>query len=394
MVGIPDAIGDDRIVVAIVPTDPPSAPDAEHPVARATARALPGLIDAGVLPDVVVALPALPRSGRGRKLDRAALVAQLAPLRGPGDTLRVAVTGASGFVGGAVATALADDRARGGRVRPSARTGGRIRGAREYRMWDLLAGEPLAEASASTRSCTAPRWPTTGRRATRPCGSTATAPARSSRAFPGARLVHLSTSSVYDALTPSVDLTRGRDRGGPLPERLLRVEGARRGRGRSGRRRHPATARRLRTGRHDAASAHPRRGASWAARAARGRRRAAQPHAHRQPRVRGRPRARPELIPGRLQHRRRRIRCCSRRCSRSSWSDEASSLDSSHCPTAPPSPSRRPLEAAALVNRTRPRLTRYAVSQLGLERTFDLTAARTHLGYQPTPTTLDGAENW
>ena len=42
----------------------------------------------------------------------------------------------------------------------------------------------------------------------------------------------------------------------------------------------------------------------------------------------------------------------------------------------------------------RPRLTRYAVSQLGLERTFDLTAARTALGYNPTPTTLAGAEVW
>lgn len=80
MVGIPDAIGDDRIVVAVVPADPPARPDPEHPVARATARALPGLIDAGVIPDAVYAVPALPRSGRGRKLDRAALVAQLAPL--------------------------------------------------------------------------------------------------------------------------------------------------------------------------------------------------------------------------------------------------------------------------------------------------------------------------
>jgi nucleoside-diphosphate-sugar epimerase len=39
-------------------------------------------------------------------------------------------------------------------------------------------------------------------------------------------------------------------------------------------------------------------------------------------------------------------------------------------------------------------LTRYAVSQLGLERTLDLTAAREQLGYRPFPTTLDGAEKW
>jgi nucleoside-diphosphate-sugar epimerase len=52
------------------------------------------------------------------------------------------------------------------------------------------------------------------------------------------------------------------------------------------------------------------------------------------------------------------------------------------------------LETVARVTGGRPRITRYAVSQLGLERTFDLTAARTHLHYRPTPTTLNGAEHW
>ena len=42
----------------------------------------------------------------------------------------------------------------------------------------------------------------------------------------------------------------------------------------------------------------------------------------------------------------------------------------------------------------RPRITRYAVSQVGLERTLDLTAAREGLGYVPGPTTLAGAEGW
>jgi hypothetical protein len=50
---------------------------AEHPVARSVASALPGLIDAGVLPDVVLAAAELPRAGRSRKLDRAALTAQV-----------------------------------------------------------------------------------------------------------------------------------------------------------------------------------------------------------------------------------------------------------------------------------------------------------------------------
>lgn len=52
------------------------------------------------------------------------------------------------------------------------------------------------------------------------------------------------------------------------------------------------------------------------------------------------------------------------------------------------------LEAAARLTRTRPRITRYAVSQLGLERTLDLTAARERLGYRPRPTSLEGAEHW
>ncbi|MEO8263061.1 MAG: NAD(P)-dependent oxidoreductase [Pseudolysinimonas sp.] len=52
------------------------------------------------------------------------------------------------------------------------------------------------------------------------------------------------------------------------------------------------------------------------------------------------------------------------------------------------------LEAAARLTRTRPRLTRYAVSQLGMERTLDLRAAREHLGYRPAPTSLAGAETW
>jgi nucleoside-diphosphate-sugar epimerase len=41
-----------------------------------------------------------------------------------------------------------------------------------------------------------------------------------------------------------------------------------------------------------------------------------------------------------------------------------------------------------------PRLTRYAVSQVGLERTLDLGRARELLGYTPGPTTLAGAERW
>lgn len=52
------------------------------------------------------------------------------------------------------------------------------------------------------------------------------------------------------------------------------------------------------------------------------------------------------------------------------------------------------LEKLATVRGTRPRVTRYAVSQLGLERTLDITAARERLGYDPRPTSVAGAEEW
>jgi acyl-CoA synthetase (AMP-forming)/AMP-acid ligase II len=74
MVGVPDEIGDDRIVLVIVPsTDVPPGLTAEHPVLAAVAAALPGLIDAAVLPDLVLASPTLPKTGRSAKLDRASL---------------------------------------------------------------------------------------------------------------------------------------------------------------------------------------------------------------------------------------------------------------------------------------------------------------------------------
>lgn len=52
------------------------------------------------------------------------------------------------------------------------------------------------------------------------------------------------------------------------------------------------------------------------------------------------------------------------------------------------------LEVCHRVIGGRPALTRYAVSQLGLERTLDLSQARRELGYRPMPTSLAGAESW
>ncbi len=41
-----------------------------------------------------------------------------------------------------------------------------------------------------------------------------------------------------------------------------------------------------------------------------------------------------------------------------------------------------------------PRLTRYAISHLAYERTLDITAARKELGYRPTATSFAGAADW
>lgn len=60
----------------------------------------------------------------------------------------------------------------------------------------------------------------------------------------------------------------------------------------------------------------------------------------------------------------------------------------------------RPLAATAegiflLARSTRPpRLTRYAVGHLAVERTLDITRARTILGYDPAPTDLSDAGSW
>jgi acyl-CoA synthetase (AMP-forming)/AMP-acid ligase II len=77
MVGVPDPMGDDRVVIVVVPTDPPSGLTDSHPALASIGRALPGLIDTSVLPDALLAAGSLPRSGRAHKLDRAALTEQV-----------------------------------------------------------------------------------------------------------------------------------------------------------------------------------------------------------------------------------------------------------------------------------------------------------------------------
>ena len=79
MVGVPNEIGDDRIVLVIVPGARGGGADvargfgAQHPVIETVSAALPGLVDAAVLPDLLLVADALPRAGRSSKLDRRAL---------------------------------------------------------------------------------------------------------------------------------------------------------------------------------------------------------------------------------------------------------------------------------------------------------------------------------
>ena len=61
LVGVPNEIGDDELVLVIVGD------------ASRVAAALPGLIDAAAMPDRIVVMDALPKAGRSQKLDRAAL---------------------------------------------------------------------------------------------------------------------------------------------------------------------------------------------------------------------------------------------------------------------------------------------------------------------------------
>jgi nucleoside-diphosphate-sugar epimerase len=67
-----------------------------------------------------------------------------------------------------------------------------------------------------------------------------------------------------------------------------------------------------------------------------------------------------------------------------------------YLPARPVRPLAAAMEGAYLVTRRPepPRLTRYAIGHLAVERTLDITAARTVLGYDPAGTTFAGAAGW
>jgi nucleoside-diphosphate-sugar epimerase len=304
--------------------------------------------------------------------------------------VRIAVTGASGFIGGAVATALADldhDVVGFGR-----RPDGWRHPRGTYRVWDLdtgvLEGDREFDAvvhSAALADDWAPR--DAALRANRDGTRTV------ARTFAGARIVHLSTSSVYDAFGPTVDAVEDE---APV-RRFLSAYSA------------SKTLAELELAGADAVILRP--------------------HAVYGP---GDTTLLPRLLAAVRRGRLVLPEGAEVRHSLTHVDNLVLAVRRSLDPASPPGtynvaddtavllsavlrefldrrgvrarlvriPYRAAfavagsLERAARVTGRRPRLTRYAVSQIGMERTLDITAARDRLGYRPAPTSLTGAERW
>ncbi|WP_149264137.1 NAD(P)-dependent oxidoreductase [Actinomadura sp. K4S16] len=308
--------------------------------------------------------------------------------------MRIAVTGASGFVGGAVCRALASEGATVFAFGRRPAVAAEHVGGAAYRSWDLTRG-PLPDAPAVDAVVHCAGSVTDWGPAASLFAANLTGTHNALASFSGTRFVHVSTASVYDPFRPSV---MAREDEAPV-RRYMNAYGASK-----------AAAERLAM----------ERGAVIL-----------RPHAVYGPgdttllprvlsAVRG------PLLPA-VGTGRRRISLTSignlvQACVLAATGPvapgvfnvadaEPVAIDDAFRailrergvrarPVYVPARAARPLAAVAegvflLARRPEPpRLTRYAISHLALERTLDITAARESLGYDPDPTSFAGAADW
>lgn len=308
--------------------------------------------------------------------------------------MRIAVTGASGFVGGAVCRALTcrDITAIGFGRRPSVPPG-HLAGA-PYRSWDLTRG-PIPDALAVDAVVHCAGSVTDWGRPADLFAANLTGTRNALASFPGARFVHVSTASVYDPHRPSVMATEDQAPVG----RYLNAYGASK-----------AAAERLALGREAIVL---------------------RPHAvygpgdtTLLPRVLSAVRGPflPAVGTGRQRISLTSIANLVQACLLAATGPVSSGVfnvadaapvvidDAFRAilaergvaarPVYIPARLARPLAAVAegaflLARRPEPpRLTRYAISHLAVERTLDITAAREVLGYAPQATAFAGAAAW
>ena len=290
--------------------------------------------------------------------------------------MRVAVTGAAGFVGGAVVAAA---RARGWAVHPLTR-----------REWDLTTG-PLPDPPAvdAVVHCAARLVDTAVTDAADP-GPVWAANLHGTRhvaaSFPGARLVHVSTSSVYDAAVPTV---RAREEEAPVARYGTTYAASK------------AAAERLLVGRPDTVVLRPHAVYGPGDRTL-------------LPRVLAAVRGRTLVVPGSAGalHTLTAVGTLAEAALLACTGPPGVYNVGDAAPVAlgdalaallaergldvrvrflPPRPAHL---LAGLAPLRRRGLTRYAIEHLGAERTLDLTAARTRLGLAPAPTSFAGAAGW